>query len=144
MSDTPILPKRFLSKPTLGAQATFTRTMTEADAALFIGVTWDVNPLHSDESYCAGTPFKRRILPGLLTASLATHLGGLWAFLAREMRFEFLRPVYAGDTITTVGEVVEIHANGEVLLRMSMRNQTGNLVLTGEARGFPGRFAESE
>ena len=140
MNPFPELPRRSLGAPILGAQASFTRTLTEVDAALFIGVTWDVNPLHTDEIYCAATQFKRRILPGLLTASLATHLGGLWAFLAREMRFEFLAPVYPGDTITTVGEIVEIFDNGEVLLNLAMRNQDRVLVLTGDTRGFPGRF----
>ena len=37
----------------------------------------------------AQTRFGRRIVPGLLTASLLTHFGGLWAFLASEMSFEF-------------------------------------------------------
>jgi acyl dehydratase len=31
---------------------------------------------------------------------MATHIGGLVGFLATEMRFEFLDPVYVGDTIT--------------------------------------------
>ena len=68
------------------------RTITETDVALFIGVTWDVNPLHTDESYARLTRFGRRIVPGLLTASLVTHLGGLWAFMATDMHFEFLGP----------------------------------------------------
>ena len=91
---TPPLPQRIPQGAFVGARAAFTRTLTEADAALFIGVTWDINPLHTDESYARATRFKRRILPGLLTASLLTHLGGLWAFMATEMRFEFLAPVY--------------------------------------------------
>jgi acyl dehydratase len=52
-------------------------------------------------------PFQRRIVPGLLTASLLTHLGGLWAFLAQEMHFKFLAPVYIGGTITAEAGVVE-------------------------------------
>jgi len=28
----------------VGEKSAFTRTLTEADAALFIGATWDVNP----------------------------------------------------------------------------------------------------
>ena len=109
---TPILPHRTLRTTQIGAKAAFTRTLTEADAALFIGVTWDVNPYHTDDSYVAQTQFGRRIVPGLLTASLLTHIGGLWAFLATEMSFEFLGPVYIGDTVTAEAEIAEISERG--------------------------------
>src|SRR4030065_1020215 len=89
----PVLPRRMIGAPKVGDKVSFTRTLTEADVALFIGTTWDVNPLHTDEIYCSNTPFTHRIVPGLLTASLLTHLGGLWAFLATEMVFHFLASV---------------------------------------------------
>ena len=137
----PTLPRRFFAAPVLGAKSSFTRTLTEADVALFIGTTWDVNPLHTDEVYCSATPFKHRIVPGLLTASLLTHLGGLWAFLATEMDIHFLAPVYVGDSITAVGEVAEIDAQtGAVLLRCTCTNQLGKQVLSADVRGFPGKF----
>ncbi len=138
----PILPKRIISgAPSLGDKATFTRTLTEADVALFIGTTWDVNPLHTDEIYSSGTPFKHRIVPGLLTASLLTHLGGLWAFLATEMDFSFIAPVYVGDSITAEAEVAEIDAQtGAVRLECTCTNQHGKQVLTATVRGFPGKF----
>lgn len=138
----PILPKRMIGTPEPGDKASFTRTLTEADVALFIGTTWDVNPLHTDEIYCAATPFKHRIVPGLLTASLLTHLGGLWAFLATVMDFHFLAPVYVGDSITAQAEVAEVDAqSGAVLLKCTCTNQDGKLVLSAEVRGFPGKFA---
>ena len=139
--DRPTLPKRTISASRLGDKATFTRTLTEADVALFIGTTWDVNPLHTDELYCNATPFKHRIVPGLLTASLLTHLGGLWAFLATEMDFHFLAPVYVGDSITARAELAEIEVqSGEVVLKCTCSNQNGKDVLSGVVRGFPGKF----
>jgi 3-hydroxybutyryl-CoA dehydratase len=139
--DRPKLPKRAIGTPKIGAKVAFTRTLTEADVALFIGTTWDVNPLHTDELYCQATQFKHRIVPGLLTASLLTHLGGLWAFLATEMDFHFLAPVYVGDSLTAQAEVAELDAKtGKVLLRCSCTNQHGTQVLAGEVSGFPGRF----
>jgi len=107
-------------EPKLGAKTAFTRTLTEADVALFIGTTWDVNPLHTDEVYCQSTQFKHRIVPGLLTASLLTHMGGLWAFLATKMDLHFLAPVYVGDSLTAQAEVAELDAStGRVVLRCS-------------------------
>jgi 3-hydroxybutyryl-CoA dehydratase len=137
----PTLPKRIIGAPALGDKASFTRTLTEADVALFIGTTWDVNPLHTDEIYCNATPFKHRIVPGLLTASLLTHLGGLWAFLATEMDFHFLAPVYVGDSITALAEVNAIDAqSGAVELKCLCTNQHGIEVLRGIVHGFPGKF----
>ena len=139
--DRPTLPKRVIGAPHIGDKAAFTRTLTEADVALFIGTTWDVNPLHTDELYCQATQFKHRIVPGLLTASLLTHLGGLWAFLATEMDVRFLAPVYVGDSITAQAEVAEIDPKtGRVLLSCICTNQHGTQVLGGEVRGFPGTF----
>lgn len=139
--DRPVLPKRIIGTPRVGDKAAFTRTLTEADVALFIGTTWDVNPLHTDEVYCNATPFRHRIVPGLLTASLLTHLGGLWAFLATEMDFYYLAPVYVGDSITAQAELVELNdQTGEVLLQCMCVNQDGIQVLRGDVRGYPGKF----
>jgi len=138
----PTLPKRVISSPTVGEKVAFTRTLTEADVALFIGTTWDVNPLHTDEIYCSATPFRHRIVPGLLTASLLTHLGGLWAFLATEMDFKFLAPVYVGDSLTAEGEVSQVDSeNGSVLLVCRITNQAGVDVLLANIHGYPGKFA---
>jgi 3-hydroxybutyryl-CoA dehydratase len=138
---TPILPRRIPEAPIVGAKAAFSRTLTEVDVALFIGVTWDINPLHTDDEYARQTRFKRRIVPGLLTASLLTHLGGLWAFMATEMHFEFLEGVYVGDTITASSEVIEADATrNRVRLLCRCVNQDGLEVLHGEVTGYPGRF----
>ena len=141
--DTPLLPRRIPRSPAVGEKVAFTRTITEADVALFIGVTWDVNPYHTDDSFVAGTRFGRRIAPGLLTASMLTHIGGLWAFLATEMRFEFVAPVYIGDTITATAEVAEVdESRGWVRLRCNCTNHAGSEVLRAEIIGFPGRLEQ--
>src|SRR5690625_5315403 len=41
----------------------------------------------------------RLVIQGLLTATLPTKIGGDNNVLARTMNFEFLRPVFTGDTI---------------------------------------------
>ena len=142
--DTPILPKRIPQAIAVGEKVSFTRTLTEADVALFIGVTWDVNPLHTDDMYVGKLPFKRRIVPGLLTASLLTHIGGLWAFLAEDMHFKFLAPVYIGETITAKAEIVEIDESGKwVKIDCCCINNENHEVLHAEITGYPGQFEES-
>ena len=55
---------------------TFRRTFTEGDVALFCGVTGDYNPYHIDETFMRESWFGRKIIPGLLTGSMITHIGG--------------------------------------------------------------------
>ncbi len=138
----PLLPHRIPRAIRIGEKVAFRRTLTEADAALFIGVTWDINPYHTDDHYAGQTRFGRRIVPGLLTASLLTHLGGLMAFLATEMSFEFLGPVYMGDTVTAEAEIVEVSERGWVRLAGRVVNAEGQEVLRATIRGYPGRFEE--
>lgn len=139
--DKPRLPRRVPQAAIVGQKAAFSRTLTEADVALFVGVTWDVNPYHTDETYAAATSLERRVVPGLLTASLLTHLGGLWAFLATEMHFEFLAPVYIQDTVTAEAVVEEVDASrGRVVLRCLCTNQAGEEVLRARIAGYPGEF----
>lgn len=139
----PTLTKRINYSPNLGDTTSFSRTFTEGDVSLFIGATWDVNPLHTDDSYISQTPFKRRIVPGLLTASLLTHLGGLWAFLGSEMHFTFIAPVFIGDTITAEATIAEIDpVKHWVRLDCRCINQNGDTVLTAIVTGFPGQFED--
>lgn len=136
----PSLPPRFLGAPRVGDRASFTRTLTEGDAAMFIGATWDVNPYHTDDSFVQQTRFGRRIVPGLLTASLLTHMGGLWAFLATEMHVTFEGPVYVGETVTAVAQIAEFNPDkGWVWLDCHVENNSGDIVLRARIRGYPGR-----
>ena len=139
---SPILPHRTPRATRVGEKVAFSRTLTEADAALFIGVTWDINPYHTVDAYVAQTRFGRRIVPGLLTASLLTHFGGLWAFLASEMSFEFLGPVYIGDTVMAESEIIEVSERGWVRLAGRVIGPDGNDVLRATIRGYPGKFEE--
>ncbi len=121
-----------------GDRFTYRRTLTEGDLAVFCGVTGDFNPLHQDELLMRESWFGGRIVPGLLTASLVTHIGGLLGFVAQEMRFEFLEGVYVGDTITCTLEVVEKDERGRRLgCEATYTDQRGRLVARAWVWGFP-------
>jgi 3-hydroxybutyryl-CoA dehydratase len=122
----------------VGQQFTFRRTFTEGDVAMFCGVTGDYNPFQIDESFAQSSWFGRRNIPGLLTASMATHIGGMIGFLATEMSFQYLKPVYAGDTIACVCTVAEKdEEKRQIVCTVSFTNQDGVEVLKGGFRGFP-------
>lgn len=124
----------------VGQSFTFRRTFTEGDVALFCGVTGDYNPYHLDDAFAGGSWYGRRIVPGLLTASMATHIGGMLGFLATEMTFEYLAPVYIGDTITCVVTFVEKdEQKRRTIGQASYHNQDGAEVLRARFSGFPGQ-----
>jgi 3-hydroxybutyryl-CoA dehydratase len=124
-----------------GKQFAYRRTFTDGDVALFCGVTGDLNPYHQDDLFAASTPFGRRIIPGLLTASMLTHVGGMLGFLATEMHFEFLGAVYVGDTITcTLTFVERDEQRRRFRAESSSVNQDGIEVLRGRVSGFPSQI----
>ena len=124
-----------------GRKFVYRRTFTDGDVALFCGVTGDFNPYHQDEVFAASTPFGRRIIPGLLTGSMLTHVGGLLGFLATEMHFEFLAGVYVGDTVTCTLTFVERDEQRRRFRAESTSvNQQGLEVLRGRVSGFPSQI----
>ena len=122
----------------VGQTFTFRRTFTEGDVALFCGVTGDYNPYHIDRTFIESSWFGRPIIPGLLTASMITHIGGMIGFLATEMVFQFVASVYIGDTITcTVTFAEKDEARRLVRATAAFVNQDGAEVLQARFAGFP-------
>jgi len=122
----------------VGQTFTFRRTFTEGDVALFCGVTGDYNPYHIDETFAQGNFFGRRIIPGLLTSSMITHIGGMIGFLATEMHFHYVESVYIGDTITCTVTFMEKDAEKRLFRVMgTFVNQHGVEVLRARFSGFP-------
>ncbi|MFJ8245966.1 hotdog domain-containing protein [Peribacillus asahii] len=78
----------------VGDIITFERTFTVRDVELFTEISGDegIHHMTPDEQ-------GRLVVQGLLTATLPTKVGGDHNVLARTMNFEFLRPVFTGDTI---------------------------------------------
>jgi 3-hydroxybutyryl-CoA dehydratase len=81
----------------VGSETRWERTFTVDDVRHFTEVSGDrgVHHVELDEQ-------GRLMVQGLLTATLPTKLGGDLNYLAREMRFEFLRPVFTGELVECV------------------------------------------
>lgn len=135
--------KRTIEDIAVGETAVFSRTFSDVDVAHFIGTTWDVNPYHTDATFCESHRVGRRIIPGLLVGSMLTHIGGIAAVLATDISFEFVAPVYFGDTITATCTVEEVDARrGWARIDMVCTNQDQKVVLQGTVRGFPARYKD--
>ncbi|UCH88468.1 MAG: MaoC family dehydratase [Thermoplasmata archaeon] len=122
----------------IGDTATYRRTVTYADIALFAAATGDTNPFHFDEVYASKSRFKQRIAHGMLvTGYISTVLGTILPgpgtiYLNQTLKFK--NPVYVGDTITAVAKVTKIKEDKPlVTLQTDCINQKGEKVVEGEA-----------
>lgn len=117
----------------IGDVVSWERTFTEDDIRLF-------NRVSGDEGEHHVTPNEqgRLMVHGLLTATVPTKIGGDMNFIAREMNFQFHRPVFAGDTVTCVVTVVEFEPGEQytnVRSEFVCRNQHGKEVMSGRVQG---------
>jgi 3-hydroxybutyryl-CoA dehydratase len=122
----------------VGDAETFSKTITEADIAMFVGVSGDTYPLHLDAEYAKTTRFGARVAHGMLSASLFSTVNGALLGLPGgiyvEQTLRFRRPVFIGDTLTARAEVVEIiAARNRLRTRTTIVNQNGKTVIDGEA-----------
>jgi acyl dehydratase len=116
------------------------RTVTETDNLLFSVMTHNPQPLHIDADFAAESEFGRILVNGTFTFSLMvglsvadTTMGTLIANLGYD-RLVMPRPVYIGDTLRAVTQVVEIRESksrpeaGIVTFQHELINQHGEAV----------------
>jgi acyl dehydratase len=117
-----------------------TRTVTETDVVNFANITGDCDPLHVDHEYAAQTQFGKPIAHGLLgvawVAGLAIHNPMVKTAAFTSIRnWEFLAPVYFGDTVHVQTSVLELKPSGRRTGRVSWQkkliNQDGKVVQQG-------------
>lgn len=110
------------------------RTFTEEDIRAFSELSGD-----EGEHHRVADNQGRLMAHGLLTATIPTKIGGDMNFIARDMRFQFYRPVFAGDTVHCDVTLEKLEPDDQftrVVTRFVCRNQHGKDVMTGEARGI--------
>ena len=116
------------------------RTVTETDNVLFTTMTMNPAPMHLDAEYAAASEFGRPLVNSMFTAALVVGLsvpeltlGTIVAQLGLGDVF-FPAPVFAGDTIRVVTEVVEARESrsrpraGVVVFEHRAFNQRDELV----------------
>jgi len=121
-----------------------TRTIEEEEFGSFARLTGDDHPIHYEEAFAAKTRFGRRVAHGLLLMSM-TALGATDmsrrlrdAMVAlTEQRCRFLKPVFAGDVVTSQFKIVAIHrkpGSDTALVHFSAQlfDLAGNMILDGE------------
>jgi 3-hydroxybutyryl-CoA dehydratase len=120
----------------VGQHATFTKTFSEDDVQRFIEITSDVNPLHVDEEFAKSTRFGKRVIHGMLTASILSTMVGMFVpgrgAIYRSQTIRFLLPVHIGETVTAHFVVKSIdRAKHRLTIESWIENENGERVLDG-------------
>lgn len=84
-----------------GVYAELRHLVTPADVSTYAGLLGDTNPVHTDATFAATTPFKRPIAHGMLSAGLIPTIFGASVpgsiYISQSLRF--VRPVFVGDAV---------------------------------------------
>ncbi len=135
---------RYFEEFTVGEKIlTTARTVTEADIVSFAGLSGDFNQIHIDADFAGKTPFGARVAHGLLGLSIASGLAVQTGFMEQTVmafrtidEWKFSAPIFIGDTIHVVLEVLELKAlprlgGGSVSLSLDVKNQKDDTVQRG-------------
>lgn len=121
-----------------GDTASLSKTISDSDIHAFADVSGDHNPLHLDEHFAQQTRFGRRIVHGMLSASLisaviANELPGQGSIYLGQT-LQFVAPVFLGDTVEARVTVTGIREDKQIVkLDTVCTNQRNEVVIKGEA-----------
>lgn len=115
----------------------FEKEIFEEEVRQFAEFTGDYNPLHMEEAFAEKLSHKKRIVHGMLVASLSSRLvgmelscpGALWV----EQNLRFVSPVFIGDRLNFSVEILQISQGTQsAKIRIFIRKENKQTVLTGE------------
>lgn len=138
----------YLEDLSVGMEAIFAKTLTEADVLMFAAASGDTNPLHLNAEFAEQTRFKKRIVHGMLTTSLWSTLVGTKlpgpgsAYMGQEINF--LKPVHIGDTVTAKLTVTKIDVDKQRVFLLAEAFVCGTRVAFGQTKVWvPRRIANT-
>lgn len=120
-----------------GMEESYSKRITAEDVEHFAELSGDVNPVHLDDAFAAGTLFKKRIAHGFLTGSLISTVLGTklpgpgCIYLSQDLKF--VAPVYLGDEVTATVSILGLDAKKRRAILNCICSVDGKAVLTGVA-----------
>ena len=123
-----------MTPPREGDTRTFERTFTPADVREFAEVSGDEQSRHLEPDGEG-----RLLVHGLLTATMPTKIGGDLEVLGRSMTFDFLRPIYTGETVVctmTMEEVEERDDRYDLTASVLCEKESDEVAMRGTVEGL--------
>lgn len=130
------MPECFTSQQWLGQHSEKTILVSDDLIDSFATLSGDRCPIHVDDGFAQSRGYRSRIAHGALLAALVSGIIGMELprehGVLQQIQLSFHNPCYAGDTIRIRVEVKElIESVQTILMRVSIRNQAGQLIAKG-------------
>jgi acyl dehydratase len=112
--------------------------ITRTQVVQYAGASGDFSVLHTDEPHAVAAGHPSIMAHGMLTMALSSRVVTTWFGTEnlRTLGVRFTAPVWPGDRLTSSATIVEmVEGNEDVAVRLALRttNDSGLLVLAGEA-----------
>lgn len=116
------------------------RTILQSDIQQFANLTGDHDRLHVDEEFASSGPFGQTVAHGMLGMSVLAGLSSTaplvqTAALVDVQNWSFCKPIFPGDTVFAITEVVGLkphgRRHGQVSWYRKLINQNGEKVQEG-------------
>lgn len=124
-------------KVNVGDQARRTSLITEDIVNRFSELIGDTESFHVSDEAAAKTVFKKRIAHAVHLASFVSTLIGQelpgWGTIYCSQTYNFYKPVYLGETITTEVTVTDKLPHQRLRMQTTMLNSSGGVILDGIA-----------
>jgi 3-hydroxybutyryl-CoA dehydratase len=121
----------------VGMEASYAKKISNDDILAFADISGDINPVHLNDDFAAGTVFKQRIAHGFLTASLfstvlGTKLPGPGCiYLSQSLKFR--APVHIGDEVVATLRITSLDPDKARATLACAGAVNGKTVVEGEA-----------
>ena len=122
----------------VGDGVSFERFISSDDVRRFAEIVGDLNPVHLDEEFAAGSFFKKRIVHGAFLGGLISKVLGMdfpgQGTIYISQNSVFKRPVYTDTTVRVEVKVTQvIPEKRRLVLDTNVLNSEGKVCLEGSA-----------
>ncbi len=125
--------------PEIGKKIKFEKIFTSQDVIDYAKTTEDNNLIHLDEDYAKETMFGKRIVHGMLVASMFSKIFGTIypgeGCLYYGQTLEFRKPVFLDTPIIAIATLIEFNEEKKIgIFKTEAFNEDGKLVINGEGK----------
>ena len=123
----------------IGLTKEFDVIITQSLVDDFAKISGDYSPIHMNEEFAKSTKFGRKIVHGMLLASLLSRMVGMYLpgkyALYSSQTLEFHNPCFVGDKIT-VSSIVNDKSESTKIIKVESKitNEKKDILLYGEGR----------
>jgi 3-hydroxybutyryl-CoA dehydratase len=124
----------------VGDYSEIKKIMTSEMVGSFAEISEDFNPVHLDSVYAEKSRYKKKIIHGLMAASLFSGLFGNKlpgeGCVYKSQNIRFKRPIYIGDEVTAKVKVISVDVKAKVISFSTRCLVNRKVMIDGESEIF--------